>query len=604
MLEEHAAQLTELLQGAPLPSVPLPKSPSCGYEMLKRSPHARRPAAIMSDANVINSAAAVDTHPMRIVFNNTFLSSSTNKQTCSSVGQIVSLNNDNGHATSYSCTAQDVLTPGLINVIKNTLLPHITSTYGDVLSVTGPARQIGTRPFYGCAGEDYTIDLKNGFEGDYMFYVTAHPTLDDGVIAYATACLQKSDTKAPIVGLINFAPKFFANFANASYAKENQAEWHTFFAVSLHEATHALGFASDMYSDFATVTPSSPATKNVVSNEVSPTGAAYTVQKTFLTTPAVKAFIQDHYGCNSMEGAELESNGGSGTAGSHWSALRIGEELMLGYAQASAPLTGLTLSLLKDSGWYTTSQTDDVKPLMWGLKKGCDFALKPCSPTTWGFEGYWTAGLTANKPLVSCTATRAGVGYTSVVTYKSPLSAEYQHFSDNTWGSINGQLFSYCPFNSAEVYSQSYYCFDTNKQPNANGEVFGDSSACFISVSNASATTTAPTCYPQRCTNKQLQFQYANTWYTCQAPGSVVSVSQTLSVRCPADCNALCQYVANHPNTSGGSTTGLSTTTASTTTGELTSTTTSSTTTKPSSSTFVQVNAMMVLVGLVLALII
>ncbi|GAM22687.1 hypothetical protein SAMD00019534_058620 [Acytostelium subglobosum LB1] len=547
MLEQHGAALTELLQGAPLPHVPLPKTPSCGYEKLRsRNPHARRSVPVNSIKTLDTLAAAapaMDTHPFRIVFNNTFLSTS-NSQTCSSIGQTVQLSNDQGNLQNYVCTAADILTPGLINLIKNVLLPHVTDTYGDVLEVNGPNSHQGSQPYPNCAGEDYTIDISKGFVGDFMYYVTAHPTLDAGVIAYATSCLMRSDTGAPVVGLINFAPMYFANFANTSYAKTNQAEWQTFFAVSLHEATHALGFASDMYDKFITATTANPPTTTVVSKEVSPSGEQYSVTKTFLQTPAVKSFIQNHYGCDSMPGAELEDNGGSGTAGSHWSALRIGEELMLGYAQASAPLTGLTLSLLKDSGWYITHQTQDVKPLVWGLKKGCDFALKPCSASTWNFDGYWNSNVTLNKPLVSCTATRAGVGYTAIISNKEvTANPQFQHFAaDNSWGGASGGLFSFCLFNSAETFQQAYYCFDTNQTPNALGEVFGDSSACFLSPSN---NKLVPTCRPQRCQDKQLQFQVDGKWFTCQQPGMIVDVSSTVSVRCPQESNALCQNQQN-----------------------------------------------------------
>lgn len=39
---------------------------------------------------------------------------------------------------------------------------------------------------------------------------------------------------------------------------------------------------------------------------------------TTVITPKVTAAVQRHFGCSSIQGAELEDDGGSGTAGSHW----------------------------------------------------------------------------------------------------------------------------------------------------------------------------------------------------------------------------------------------------------------------------------------------
>jgi Leishmanolysin len=39
---------------------------------------------------------------------------------------------------------------------------------------------------------------------------------------------------------------------------------------------------------------------------------------TAVVTPLVRAAARNHLGCSSLRGAELEDDGGAGTAGSHW----------------------------------------------------------------------------------------------------------------------------------------------------------------------------------------------------------------------------------------------------------------------------------------------
>lgn len=40
--------------------------------------------------------------------------------------------------------------------------------------------------------------------------------------------------------------------------------------------------------------------------------------RTYVVTPKVRQAARDHFGCPTLVGAELESQGGSGTAGGHW----------------------------------------------------------------------------------------------------------------------------------------------------------------------------------------------------------------------------------------------------------------------------------------------
>ena len=120
---------------------------------------------------------------------------------------------------------------------------------------------------------------------------------------------------------------------------------------------------------------------------------------TFLmVTPRVVKEVRRHFGCPTLEGAELEdqvrrgegrgegsqvsllllSQGGDGTAMTHWEKRIFQNEAMTGTVHSTNPVySWLTLALLEDSGWYIPDY-DKAQPLSWGAGAGCDFATKSC----------------------------------------------------------------------------------------------------------------------------------------------------------------------------------------------------------------------------------
>ena len=48
-----------------------------------------------------------------------------------------------------------------------------------------------------------------------------------------------------------------------------------------------------------------------------------------IVTPNVVREVRNHFGCCSLEGAELESGGGSGSVGSHWDLRIFGNEVSM-----------------------------------------------------------------------------------------------------------------------------------------------------------------------------------------------------------------------------------------------------------------------------------
>ena len=72
-----------------------------------------------------------------------------------------------------------------------------------------------------------------------------------------------------------------------------------------------------------------------------------------MVTPRVVHAVREHFACATLEGAELEDQGGDGTAFTHWEKRIFQNEAMTGTVHTAQPAYSMiTLALLEDSGWY------------------------------------------------------------------------------------------------------------------------------------------------------------------------------------------------------------------------------------------------------------
>ena len=72
----------------------------------------------------------------------------------------------------------------------------------------------------------------------------------------------------------------------------------------------------------------------------------------FISPFEVVQETRSQFGCNSLSGAELEDDLGSGTALSHWEKRTFGNEIMVGVTDGYATVVSrITLAFFEDSGW-------------------------------------------------------------------------------------------------------------------------------------------------------------------------------------------------------------------------------------------------------------
>jgi len=514
-----------------------------GSPKLTRQHHdymANKPKSI----DELNQEAQANVGPIRINFDTTYLYNSKDPRVCYKIGQKIkfgtgtagdcrTVNNPN---CLYTCESEEVFSNALANLIEVVILPTIRDVFAALLSVQ---RVSGNLVFTKTYEDDqcdnfYPIPQEYFSKGvantDMLMFITARPTYSTSTIATALACIfpiyADNFYGRPTAAGINFNPLYFKPLLS----NPNQFLFKEYIRVGIHEATHALGFSRTFYDSFVDSTGNrysyTPSYNFVDSAPVY--GGSVSVTRAGIRTPNVVNFIKDHYNCASLKHQLLEDAGGAGTAGSHWEKRTVGEEYMIGYVQPVFPITGLTLALLKDSGWYTINNTY-AEPLMWGRKLGCDW-FAGCTPTSWSAQGYFASELTD-----SCTPTRVGKGTIRVYAYTGNLPEPYRHFSNATIGGADPAA-DYCPF--ADVtprFRKNAYCVDEANQNIANnavGEYYGTASRCFEYTSLGSP---GQACWKYQCTaDKVLQILVKSTWVTCNTPGQTSQV-EGITVRCPKD---------------------------------------------------------------------
>ena len=86
-----------------------------------------------------------------------------------------------------------------------------------------------------------------------------------------------------------------------------------------------------------------------------------------LTTPKLKEVSRNHFNCSRLNGAPIEDDGGSGSAGAHWEEHHLHTEIMQAVVHGNLQyISDFTFALMEDSGWYHMDY-NYAEPLIWGI---------------------------------------------------------------------------------------------------------------------------------------------------------------------------------------------------------------------------------------------
>ncbi|RNF01223.1 putative surface protease GP63 [Trypanosoma cruzi] len=136
--------------------------------------------------------------------------------------------------------------------------------------------------------------------------------------------------------------------------------------VAAHELAHALGFSKESMEE-----------KSILKNSVNIVRGK---GRKMVAGMHVQEKAKAHFGCKTLEGMELEDEGGTREkAIPHWKERHARDELMAPTVGAGY-YTALTMAAFADMGYYRVNWRM-AEPMSWGHRSGCDFLEKKCNAT-------------------------------------------------------------------------------------------------------------------------------------------------------------------------------------------------------------------------------
>jgi hypothetical protein len=285
--------------------------------------------------------------------------------------------------------------------------------------------------------------------------------------AYAAPCLIDPVTKRPNGGIMAFNP------SNFSIDRKNALEYYTLLV--LHEINHILCFSSSLFEYFVDSNFKTLSLDKVMKN-----ATVNDMPKQMVVTPKVVSTAQKHFGCSSLQGVELEDQGGSGTAGSHWESRVMLGDFMIGESYPENVISEISLALFEDSGWYKVNYYTGGL-FRYGKNKGCDFVQKKCIN---GGKSAFPNDFCVAGDAAMCFASRTSKGYCDLGAKTQTIPQAYMYFSDPRQGGY--PYADFCPVTRWDADAENNMFFSSScaygiKTYGDLGETIGSNSGCFIS---------------------------------------------------------------------------------------------------------------------------
>ena len=380
--------------------------------------------------------------------------------------------------------------------------------------------------------------------------------LGESTLATASAkATQKNETRngQPYIGLVKINK-------NVNYLLRNSEEY--FRTILVHEFTHILGFSKSFFTDYY---------KNIYSKT-----DKHGIIRTYLNSSKLLEVAREYFDCPTLEGVELENQGGNGTEGSHWEARILLGEYMNGYSYTEEQvISEFTLAVLEDSGYYKANYYTGGL-MRYGKHKGCAFLEERCiDPTTHktnsSFENEFYDTINERKSVeATCTSGRQSRTYKA--WWEIPdVPQEYLYFSNPN---ISGYPpADYCPVflkyqeeedlsyysghcstKGAGIYGSilQYPSYTFNGTSAAlkekTGETLSDHSFCFLSSlakktfsdSDFISSLVRANCYEINCSNLSLTVKLFDDYFVCPREGGKIEVEGYSGYLLCPDYNLIC----------------------------------------------------------------
>lgn len=216
------------------------------------------------------------------------------------------------------------------------ILENIKKLYSTFVDVRFPNR-IGIKQF--TLADGYKVHSFS-MEADLKIIIVPEFNTESSHFAAASSVFLSPIDNRPMLGL------YYLNFAALKASKTNSWQYFNIFA---HEFTHVLGFSNNLFPNYYKGGAKRPMNETVKSIKIG------TQDYTAIIMPQALAFARDHFGCNDLQGIPLENGGGDGSAGSHWEKLFLSNTYMNSVTEFPGYITGFTLKMLNETGWYFVS---------------------------------------------------------------------------------------------------------------------------------------------------------------------------------------------------------------------------------------------------------
>ena len=395
-------------------------------------------------------------------------------------------------------------------------------------------------------GEGITSDLII-----FPKFVNFQPTTNL-VLAIGKPVLFDSITNRPICGILNINRNIPSIRNTQSYLD----------SVIIHQLTHILGFMYDLFNRFET------GINNVVKTDIE---TRTNQTKKFIISPKVVAYAKKYFNCSSITGVELEDLGGyDNYSHSHWEArILLGEYMNSEVYTPEQAISGFTLALLEDSGWYKANYYTGGL-MRFGKHQGCSFLNEDCEVNNKEKNMFkndiFTVENTNDFYQISCSSGRQSRGYI-VPQEKINRRVENLRMSGKE---ITDECFVSDTREKEE--KTSYYVGSCNKgngnygemifpgsltngdMPENFGEKISNNSFCVLSSAtplslkeidinkyNMYKEVIHPMCYPMYCSSQFLTIQIYNQYIVCPRQGGIVEIKGNYIgyIYCP-DYNLIC----------------------------------------------------------------
>ncbi|PWU98275.1 putative surface protease GP63 [Trypanosoma cruzi] len=254
-----------------------------------------------------------------------------------------------------TCKKENVLTEEKKQLYTEKILPGAVKLHAERLLVRPTPEKITVPRTMGSPCDRFTVPTEHKSGGvpnfDFIIYAAAGPSNTESMAVWAATCNTWGDLR-PSIGAMNFDPKYMTDTA-----------WSV--RVAAHEIAHALGFSKESIEGNSIET-----TRKIVRGN----------HRRMVAGKHVQEKTKAHFGCESLEGMELEDEGGTREkAIPHWKGRHALDELMAPTVGAGY-YTALTMAVFADMGYYRVNWSM-AEPMSWGRSTGCDFLVNKCNTT-------------------------------------------------------------------------------------------------------------------------------------------------------------------------------------------------------------------------------